>query len=630
MLKISYLDESLIIFDPATSLAGKYKSQLHFWGFIANAEQQLFKTKPDNAEIILDKLVNYLTRNEIPFELDPGAEDLLERSTTARNELIEALETGNSVKEGTLRRRDLIEFVDFLRNNVKRELKQHQLKAALHLLAVKNGANFSVPGSGKTTVVLCVYQKLKELGLVDALFVVGPPSCFGPWKKEFKTVLGRKPSYEILAGGDIDNRTSKYYVSKDALCELYLTSFQTFHNDWQRVGILFRQRGIRIYFVIDEAHYIKQIGGAWAKAVLSICSQATYRCILTGTPFPKSYTDAFNLFDFLWPQSPPINNKDRIKIEQFHNKGRYEDAAKILDSSIGPLFYRVRKPELGLAPQYFNPAILIKMHKHEKYVYDSIVGRIKYLSQQDYFQDLDTLLKLRQGRMMRLRQCLSYVKLMETAITDYDEDILEGNASLVDIIRHYDDLEVPAKIPTILALVDTLRQQGEKVVIWSNFIISLHLIRRSLLQAGHNVQLIYGATPTQHTSVSEELTREEIIEEFTSKKSRLNVLIANPAACAESISLHKTCSNAIYYDLSYNCAQYIQSLNRIHRVGGSEDKPSYYNFLHYEDTIDNDILENVQNKAGRMDAIIDKEYSIYSLDMFSQDEEIEAYDRLFK
>ena len=111
--------------------------------------------------------------------------------------------------------------------------------------------------------------------------------------------------------------------------------------------------------------------------------------------------------------------------------------------------------------------------------------------------------------------------------------------------------------------------------------------------------------------------------------SGVDVLVANPAACAESISLHKACSHAIYYDLSYNCAQYLQSLDRIHRVGGSENKVAHYHFLQYEDSLDADILANVQAKADKMSQIIDQDYPIYSLDMCAEDEELEAYDRLF-
>ena len=124
-------------------------------------------------------------------------------------------------------------------------------------------------------------------------------------------------------------------------------------------------------------------------------------------------------------------------------------------------------------------------------------------------------------------------------------------------------------------------------------------------------------------------TREKIINEFISLGSSLNILIANPAACAESISLHKTCFHAIYYDLSYNCAQYLQSLDRIHRVGGSENNQANYYYLQYENSIDNDIKANLDNKARKMYEVIEGDYNIYSLDMFENDSEIQAYTRLF-
>ena len=174
-----------------------------------------------------------------------------------------------------------------------------------------------------------------------------------------------------------------------------------------------------------------------------------------------------------------------------------------------------------------------------------------------------------------------------------------------------------------------LHARGEKVVIWSNFVRTLELIREKTCDGGHGVRLIYGATPIQKVSVNDELTREEIIQEFVQPDSGVDVLIANPAACAESISLHKACSYAIYYYLSYNCAPYLQSLDRIHRVGGSENKPAHYLFLQYENTIDDDILTNLQAKAETMSHIIDKDYAVYSLDMFAEDEELEAYGRIF-
>ena len=163
--------------------------------------------------------------------------------------------------------------------------------------------------------------------------------------------------------------------------------------------------------------------------------------------------------------------------------------------------------------------------------------------------------------MIRLRQCLSYIKLLTTALDDYDEKLFEDDKSIASLIYKYDELEKPGKILELVEIVKELRGQGEKVVIWSNFVKTLKLIKRTVMELGFPVHLIYGETPLEHINDNaDELTRARIIEKFVSKESGVDILVANPAACAESISLHKTCSSAIYYDLSYNCAQYLQSL----------------------------------------------------------------------
>ena len=471
---------------------------------------------------------------------------------------------------------------------------------------------------------------MRGKGIVDALFVVGPPACFGPWRDEYEEVLGEMPKHVTLAGGRIDDRHSKYFVDVNSVRDLYLTSFQTLQRDWEKVRTLFSRQGIRFYFVVDEAHYIKQLDGAWATAALNVAGSAERRCILTGTPFPKSYSDAFNLFDFLWPESQPISTKDKHRIVMYTKRKEFGQAAEVLNGSVGSLFYRVRKVDLGLAPQIFHDPIMVRMNEHERTVYDAILDKIQIASQQDYFRDLNLVLRLRRGRMMRLRQCLSYTKLLTTALDDYDEDLLENDKSLASLIHNYGELETPGKVQALVKIVEELRERGEKVVIWSNFVKTLELIQSTVAKLGFPAHLIYGATPLENADDdSDVLTREKIIKEFISRVSGVDILVANPAACAESISLHKTCSHAIYYDLSYNCAQYLQSLDRIHRVGGSEKKPSFYYFLQYEESLDQDVLDNVRNKAERMSQIIDQEYPIYSLDMFDEDDELAAYMRIF-
>lgn len=630
MIRLFEKDERLIVDSFLGDMAPRHESQLAFWGFSLEEDGNRFAAEPNDLTKVAGKVSEYFKKCGLKHEIEASLVRRLEERRQTEETVSEAKARGGKLKDGALDDADASEFLTFLKRNVPRTLKGHQYKSALHLLAVNNGANFSVPGSGKTTVVLTVFGMLRKKGIVDALFVVGPPACFGPWRDEYKEVLGKSPTHVTLAGGDIDDRHSKYLVNIKSVPDLYLTSFQTLLRDWEKVRTLFSRLGIRFYFVVDEAHYIKQIDGSWATAVLRVAHFAERRCILTGTPFPKSYSDAFNLFDFLWPESPPISTTDKYRISMFTKRREFDRASEVLNKSVGPLFYRVRKSDLGLAPQVFHDPILIRMNARERAVYDSILDKIQIASQQDYFRDLNLVLRLRRGRMMRLRQCLSYIKLLTTIIDDYDEDLVEDDKSLASWIHNYDEFERPGKILRLIEILEGLRGRGQKIVVWSNFVKTLELIQRTVMELGFPARLIYGATPLERaTDNNDDLTREHIIKEFISNESGIDILVANPAACAESISLHKTCSNAIYYDLSYNCAQYLQSLDRIHRVGGSEEKPSYYYFLQYEQSLDQDMLENVRNKAERMSQIIDQDYPIYSLDMFDVDDEHAAYMRLF-
>jgi len=179
-----------------------------------------------------------------------------------------------------------------------------------------------------------------------------------------------------------------------------------------------------------------------------------------------------------------------------------------------------------------------------------------------------------------------------------------------------------------------LRSEGKKVLIWSNFIGTLELINSHFNSIGERAELIYGKTPVRKDDlelINEEKTREDIRDEFLDVESGLDILIANPAACAESISLHKSCFHAIYYDLSYNGAQYLQSLDRIHRVGGSEINEAHYYFLQYENSIEQDIKMNLEIKEQKMYDIVEHDYNIYELDIYDErdEDDIEAYKRLF-
>jgi len=614
------IGNELILSPNGERLKIRYISQLGLWGFKeVNGDYKLYNCK----EEVLFKVISFLKYSNIDLILTKRCENYIRSIEEKKDEFNKIYIYLREYKKGHVNENSFKKHVNSLKD-LNRILKDHQIKASYHLYNSKNGANFSVPGSGKTSVVLAVYHRLKKEGKVDALFVIGPPSCFGTWRYEFEEVFGRSPEVTILAGGNITSRKEEYF--KNTYSELYLSTFQTVARDCKDIPRLFTTA--KIFLVIDEAHYIKQIGGEWATAVLSIGPYAKYKTVLTGTPMPKSYTDFYNLFDFLFPDNNILNNTHRIILKNHETNRDINSATNLLEKTIGPLFYRVRKTDLGLANQIFCEPIKIKMNPYEWKIYNAILTRIINYSRGDYDKNIDYVKKLILGRMMRLRQCTSYTKLLSTTIEEYDEDLLDDAENLKKIVFNYDKYETPAKLEKLIEIVNTFVKNDHKVLIWSNFIGTVKLIENELKANQLSCKKIIGDTPTEKMSIEEEETRESIRREFIDENSSLRILIANPAACAESISLHKSCNNAIYYDHSYNCAQYMQSLDRIHRVGGSEERPSYYHFLQYENSIDIGILENLNKKAQKMAALLDKDYEIYSLDMFDVSDEVDGYYQL--
>ena len=67
-------------------------------------------------------------------------------------------------------------------------------------------------------------------------------------------------------------------------------------------------------------------------------------------------------------------------------------------------------------------------------------------------------------------------------------------------------------------------------------------------------------------------SRKYKIKKFKDKNSDCMVLVANYASCAEGISLHHVCHDAIYIDRGFQADQYLQSVDRICRLGNNNEK----------------------------------------------------------
>ncbi len=157
---IDIIKNKVAIHEYESQLKSYHIQQLDFWGFKFDKDTKILVTHLEY-KIILPKLLAYLNKEKISYKLthlSQAKKDSLQKvKVEFENHLKKALE----YKNGKINSNELGVFISFLGNNIPRKLKEHQIKAALHLSYIKHGANFSVPGSGKTSVVLTVFEKLR-------------------------------------------------------------------------------------------------------------------------------------------------------------------------------------------------------------------------------------------------------------------------------------------------------------------------------------------------------------------------------------------------------------------------------------------------------------------------------------
>jgi len=147
-----------------------------------------------------------------------------------------------------------------------------------------------------------------------------------------------------------------------------------------------------------------------------------------------------------------------------------------------------------------------------------------------------------------------------------------------------------------------LAKEGKKVLIWSGFVENIESLTQVLADLG--ARCIHGGV--EAGSDEEENTRERIVKDFHDDPNMF-VLVANPAACSEGISLHTVCHHAIYLDRNYNAAQFLQSIDRIHRLGLPKGTGTTIEIVHSPNSIDELVDTRLTDKIKRMSDVLEDE-----------------------
>lgn len=506
----------------------------------------------------------------------------------------------------TSKRDAFAKFSEIVQSEVSRPLRDLHLRAAFYEYEMARAANFSVPGSGKTAMLLGVFAYLNRDSVspserIDRILVISPINAFDSWEQEFKAVFGEKKQLQVIDAQSA--KDFKYQLKTDwGISNLVMVNYESLPSYTDELNELIDSNTMLVF---DEVHRIKNPEGKRAMAALQISRTAKFRYTLTGTPIPNTYQDIYNFLHILygdeynsffgWEPKELINPKLR-SIEE-------------INETLHPFFWRTNKKDLNV-PQADPDNIEVVNPSVEQ----------RELAENIYHNETSSL-----AILIRLMQASTNPSLLDDSINyselmsfDEDSDVngisesefneLLGGSTEKSKAQNYKNLDIDnissPKFTKGIELVSNLVSKGKKVLVWGIFVDTLKKISQSLQNKGIKVNLVYGGT--------DESERVALIDEF--RNGDIQVLVSNPQTLGESISLHQTVHDAVYFEYNFNLTFMLQSRDRIHRLGLNQNQYTRYYYLQTKDEdlfsdqpgyIDQKIYDRLKEKERIMYGAID-------------------------
>lgn len=457
-----------------------------------------------------------------------------------------------------------LKFKSFVISELKRKPHEMQIEDMYFMLTMTRSANFSVPGSGKTTVVYGAYSYLKYNKNINKMVVICPINAFKSWEDEFFLNFGFK---------------GKFYKKNDINTKENLFYLQNYHNDMDVILINFESLKSHInllkkiidektMIVIDEYHRIKNPNGIYAAMVKELSGLAKYRVCITGTPIPNGYKDILNLLDILFKEENIF--EDYESIQKLSNMSLYD--VKKFSELFTPFFIRRNKNMLGVPKPEPDIICYCKANEYERCIIQFIYNKYK--------NPLTRFIRICQASTSPKSL---FASLDKNEISDLFEDSIESNDAISynedinldkielndEVINAINNIGIPTKISTAIETIMGIINGGNSVVVWANFKCTINEVSKILSEENISYKIITG-----DTEISE---RNNIIESF--KNQEFLILLTNPHTLAESVSLHMNCHNAVYIDYSFNLVHLLQSKDRIHRLGLAKNVKTNYYFI---------------------------------------------------
>lgn len=364
-------------------------------------------------------------------------------------------------KEWTLRMRQSAELLPEVPSTLQAELRDYQVDGFRWLARLSNwgmgGCLADDMGLGKTlqAIALLLFRASEGPALV-----VAPTSVVFNWHSELQR-FAPSLNVQLYAEGD-----REAVLRKAGSRDVILCSYGLLQGEAERL-----QKVNWHTVVLDEAQAIKNAATLRSKAARSLT--ADFRLILTGTPLENHLGELWNLFEFINPgllgSLEDFQRRFAIPIERDHCR----ETRRRLKKMVQPFLLRRTKSQvLPELPPRTEVTLMVTLSDEEAALYEALRQRaLERLS--EGADNKQTQLQIF-AELTRLRRACCHPQLV------------------------MDDWKYPgSKLALFTETLEEILANQHKVLVFSQFVDHLTILRDELDRRGVSYQYLDGSTPAR-------------------------------------------------------------------------------------------------------------------------------------
>lgn len=418
-------------------------------------------------------------------------------------------------------------------------------------------------GLGKTIQALSV---LAETPSDSVSLVICPKTLLYNWAAEIEKFHTNIP-YQIYEGP----KPERIKLLANPNVRLFIISYSLVLNDIAELGkINFK------WIVLDEAQHIKNVTAQRTGAIKKL--KAEYRLALSGTPIENDMTELWSILDFLMPGY--LGPLSKFKQEYVSDLPQPEVRARLNRLAAPFILRRIKKDVLFELPDKQEQVSWCKLNPVQEKLYLQILEAVKQSLFPTETKDAPALNYIHVlSALTKLRQVCNHPALVNPDVKT--------------------EIELSAKTEQLLELVEEALESGHKILIFSQFVEMLKIIRPYFDAREIVYEYLDGKTKD----------RQKHIERFNNDP-KVKVFLISLKTGGTGLNL-TSADTVILVDPWWNPMIENQAIDRTHRIGQTR-KVQVFRLI-TKGTVEEKIIALQQNKLELFQNIIDEGQSVIKL-----------------